>query len=366
MKDTHKSKYVINPQLENGYTPIANEILEKLARLSLSSNQWQVLLVIIRKTYGFHKKVDYIANFQIGTATGLGKTVISRILRNLSDRHIITRKGKIVGLQKNWGEWQGLAEQLTFEHDYSPKLKIVRDDGYIGIWKTAVEPEFKCMTTNQGYVLEHRLVMARLLGRPLESWEVVHHKGTKYPTGSMKDKGDNREENLELLPSQAAHMPSILAQKRIKQLETELSELLTIIDSEQCNEKLAISSEKLAISSEKLAKQSKKVSSSDVTQKIKETITKDTIQKKEVSNKKYGEFKNVSLSDNEYEKLKEKFGEDGAKERIETLSAAIASKGYKYKSHYATILSWDRRDLKKKGPSGELPSTKILKEEWEQ
>ena len=115
MQDTSKKQSIVNPQLENGYTPIANEIMEKLARLSLSSNQWQGLLVIIRKTYGFHKKVDYIANFQIGLATGLGKTVVSRILRNLNDRHIITRKGKIVGIQKDWSKWNGLSFQTTFD-----------------------------------------------------------------------------------------------------------------------------------------------------------------------------------------------------------------------------------------------------------
>ncbi len=372
MQNPYKSKSVANPQLENGYTPIANEILEKLARLSLSSNQWQVLLVIIRKTYGFHKKVDYIANFQIGTATGLGKTVVSRILRNLNDRHIIIRKGKVVGLQKDGGKWQGLsfqppldsklAGQLTFEPKEPPKLKIIRTDGYIGIWKGAVEPEFQSMATKQGYILEHRLIVARALGRCLEPWEVVHHKGTKYPIGSLEDKGDNRKENLEILPSQAAHMPSILAQQRIKELEAELAELLTLVDD---NKSKQAGQPELAISSSKLAKQSTKVSSSEATQNIKDTLTKETIQKKAASNKKYGEFNNVSLSDNEYEKLKDKFSEAGANERIETLSAAIASKGYKYKSHYATILSWDRRDLKKKGASGELPSTKKLKEEWE-
>jgi len=61
------------------------------------------------------------------------------------------------------------------------------------------------------------------------------------------------------------------------------------------------------------------------------------------THKPYGEFKNVLLSDEEYQKLIDKFGESGCKDRIETLSTAIQSKGYKYKSHYATILVWDRK-----------------------
>ena len=105
------------PQLENGHTQIANEILEKLARTSLSPNQWQVLLVIIRKTYGFHKKVDWIANSQICEATGLCKAVVSRCLSSLFDIELITRKGKHIGLQKDWTRWK-LAEQLTSQDRY--------------------------------------------------------------------------------------------------------------------------------------------------------------------------------------------------------------------------------------------------------
>ena len=94
-----------NPQLEDGYTQLANELLEHLMRLHLSPDQWRVLLCIIRKTYGFKKKVDYIANLQIQTATNLGKTVVSRALWKLETRNIITRNGKVSGLQKNWELW---------------------------------------------------------------------------------------------------------------------------------------------------------------------------------------------------------------------------------------------------------------------
>jgi hypothetical protein len=52
----------------------------------------------------------------------------------------------------------------------------------------------------------------------------------------------------------------------------------------------------------------------------------------------------VLLSDEEYQKLIERFGELLANDKIEELSLGIKSKGYKFKDHYATILTWDRKN----------------------
>ncbi len=97
--------------------------------------------------------------------------------------------------------------------------------------------------------------------------------------------------------------------------------------------------EKLAMIHKKVAKMSSKVSSCAVTQKIKETKQK----KVTIIKNKYGEFLNVLLSDEEYRKLEVRFG-GTLKDRIEKLSCGIESKGYKYSSHYATILSWSRTE----------------------
>ena len=64
--------------------------------------------------------------------------------------------------------------------------------------------------------------------------------------------------------------------------------------------------------------------------------------------KKYGEFNNVLLSDEEYQKLKDRFGAK-VPDMIEALSEGIESRGYKYQSHYAAILSWERREQRMKG-----------------
>lgn len=61
--------------------------------------------------------------------------------------------------------------------------------GYIGVYVDRDDP-LRVMATRDGYVPEHRLVMARALGRPLEKHETVHH------LNGIRD--DNRLENLQL------------------------------------------------------------------------------------------------------------------------------------------------------------------------
>ena len=57
---------------------------------------------------------------------------------------------------------------------------------------------------------------------------------------------------------------------------------------------------------------------------------------------KYGEYKNVLLSDDDMDKLKSEFPD--WEERIENLSYYIASSGRKYADHLATIRCWARND----------------------
>lgn len=65
---------------------------------------------------------------------------------------------------------------------------------------------------------------------------------------------------------------------------------------------------------------------------------------KNIKKERYGDF--VTLTKEEHAKLVNQFGEKGTQDRLAILNSAIGSKGYKYKSHYHTILSWERRHEK--------------------
>lgn len=63
-----------------------------------------------------------------------------------------------------------------------------------------------------------------------------------------------------------------------------------------------------------------------------------------VTKHKHGEYSNVLLTDEELDKLKAEYPGDW-QARINKLSEYIASTGKAYKSHYATIRSWARKDM---------------------
>ncbi len=106
-----------SPQIEDGYTKIANEILEVLARTRIPGEACQVLLTIIRKTYGFNKKEDVIALSQFCVATGAKKPAIVRALYKLLEMNLIIKKDNgnvpIYSLNKDYSTWKPLSKKIT-------------------------------------------------------------------------------------------------------------------------------------------------------------------------------------------------------------------------------------------------------------
>lgn len=78
-----------SPQVENGHTDISNELIEALARIRISGEEMQILWVVFRKTYGWHKKEDQISLSQFALMTGLKRPTVSRGLGKLLSKKIL-------------------------------------------------------------------------------------------------------------------------------------------------------------------------------------------------------------------------------------------------------------------------------------
>lgn len=112
-----------NPQVENGYTRIANELMEVLALTDLNGTQRRILDVILRQTYGFQRKEHELSLNFISKATNIHKMQIQRELTSLIDRKIILvvaeatfNKSRVLAFNKNYKEWldsEQLAKKLT-------------------------------------------------------------------------------------------------------------------------------------------------------------------------------------------------------------------------------------------------------------
>ena len=121
-------KVIANPQLENGYTSIANELMEAFIKTPLSGQEFRLLFFVIRKTYGFHKKEDYISLTQIAKGIGISKQRAHQIMSSLVRKKVITVKENINGktkkycFNKNYEEWRPSIKTV--------RVKVLRQKGY--------------------------------------------------------------------------------------------------------------------------------------------------------------------------------------------------------------------------------------------
>lgn len=102
----------------------------------------------------------------------------------------------------------------VFKCDYS-------QHGYVHLTLPLSDPFHKMGRITGGgvrsKVAEHRYIMAKNIGRPLERWEVVHHKN------HIRD--DNRIENLELMASSIEHLGETLAHNEFMRMKKRIEEL---------------------------------------------------------------------------------------------------------------------------------------------
>jgi len=112
---------------------------------------------------------------------------LETVCRNLKKYRIPTNKSK------NSGKRHPCYGKKAMAHPTWKGGRSKNSGGYILIYN----PEHP-FATKKGYILEHRLLLEKHLGRYLSSEEKVHHINRK--------KDDNRTENFMLFPSDFSHL----------------------------------------------------------------------------------------------------------------------------------------------------------------
>ncbi len=98
------------PELDDGHTKIANELLDAIIGHEFSKRQLKILLFIMRKTYGWNKSEDEIARSQIMEATGLLNPHITTAIQELQAANVlIVTQGKYAKkykINKYYDQWR--------------------------------------------------------------------------------------------------------------------------------------------------------------------------------------------------------------------------------------------------------------------
>jgi len=103
-----------SPQCENGYTRIANELMDKLVKARIPGEQIRCLLFVLRKTYGFSRKEAELSYAEIAQATRIKRPNAVRAMRELVSKQILgvintdTSNKVTYRFNKNYDLWTGI------------------------------------------------------------------------------------------------------------------------------------------------------------------------------------------------------------------------------------------------------------------
>ena len=99
-------------QLENGYTRIANELMDIIAQTKFNGSQFRIIMAVVRYTYGFNRKSADMSVSYLAKATGLPERHVRKEVDRLISSKILivfkeysTTSSRELGLNKNHAEW---------------------------------------------------------------------------------------------------------------------------------------------------------------------------------------------------------------------------------------------------------------------
>ena len=99
-----------NPQLENGYTRIANELLEAIIEYPFTCAELRIILLVIRRTYGWKTSKSFISYGSVARKLRTDIRYVKRRINKLILDNVLfkdkTEWENRIGLNKEYTSWQ--------------------------------------------------------------------------------------------------------------------------------------------------------------------------------------------------------------------------------------------------------------------
>jgi len=172
-----------NVQLENGYTRIANELLEQIIFRDFSKNQLNIILFIIRLSYGCNKKNAFISTKSKFQLAGVHKNHIKNSLEYLQANKVIIIDNNIYSLNKNIDEWLVPYKQGVNMQDFK-KLLV---ENFESSTKSVLNHPQKVDA------IHHKKCIESSTKSGLREAENADSQGDVVPPKDNKDNKDNKE-----------------------------------------------------------------------------------------------------------------------------------------------------------------------------
>lgn len=123
-----------NPQLEDGYTRISNELLEAICKYDFTGLQMRILMLFIRSSYGYGKREAAFSLEYIQEKLQIPKRSAQRSLKSLTDANILQviqeasrSTPRIMMLNKKYNEWDISGDQYVTPKSESGDTQVTKN-----------------------------------------------------------------------------------------------------------------------------------------------------------------------------------------------------------------------------------------------
>lgn len=222
-------------QIENGnYTRISNIILESLVKMPFKGCELAVILYIIRKTYGYHKKQDEISLSQFCAGLDRSRPTIVKALKNLQLVKVVKlvrrgnslKEGNVYSLNKYEQEWELVNTVKLVKSRASTSKHGFTDTSKHGLTRTSKDGfTHKRKERNIKETIQKKGEQLAVATHPVNGVAIISDKNTISPKQEARDFFDNDETRENIIRHLSEKYPEEIIRAEINKFVSYWSEL---------------------------------------------------------------------------------------------------------------------------------------------